>query len=290
MCLVLLFVRISGLCGNLNFDFFASLEMNPEPSTSLTSDNELPVGMLSGTPCTAVGSTQDLPAQVTGSQKCVISSAESISTSFINWSPHNKIPGSVPESRPFYVLQFPCSPCVCMGFLFPGPPLSSHRILIFEHFYDFSLNFLSQTIIPWCFILVNWYIHVLWMLKNVCQMKFKKCPCVLCGDQRSAAADVACWSLTGCAVTTDPASAQEPIIPIIRTIWLFFLHSCLVASNVLNPMSLIVIMMKVSIFLCIALGGRHFLHHILHFSIKADESLIFLFFTRIMVSWEKREK
>lgn len=180
--------------------------------------------------------------------------------------------------------------CMHGFFLFPGPPLSSHRILIFEHFYDFSLNFLSQTIIPWCFILVNWYIHVLWMLKNVCQMKFKKCPCVLCGDQRSAAADVACWSVTGCAVTTDPASAQEPIIPIIRTIWLFFLHSCLVASNVLNPMSLIVIMMKVSIFLCIALGGRHFLHHILHFSIKADESLTFLFFTRIMVGWEKREK
>lgn len=59
-------------------------------------------------------------------------------------------------------------------FFFPGPPLSSHRIIIFKRFYDFCLNFLSQTIIPLWFILVNWYIHLLWMVKNVFQMKSKK--------------------------------------------------------------------------------------------------------------------
>lgn len=31
-------------------------------------------------------------------------------------------------------------------------------------------------------------------------------------DQSSAAVDNACWSVTGCAVTTDPASAQEPLM------------------------------------------------------------------------------
>lgn len=35
---------------------------------------------------------------------------------------------------------------------------------------------------------------------------------ILCGDQSSAAVDVACWPVTGCTVTTDPASAQEPIM------------------------------------------------------------------------------
>lgn len=45
--------------------------------------------------------------------------------------------------------------------------------------------------------------------------------------------------------------------------------------------------MEISIFLCIILGERHFLHH---FSIEEGESFTPLFFTRIMVGWEKKEK
>lgn len=68
-------------------------------------------------------------------------------------------------------------------------------------------------------------------------------------------------------------------------IWLFFLQNCLIASNVLNPMSSVVIMMKISIYLYIILDGRHFLHHILHYSIKEGKSSTFLFFTRIVHCW-----
>lgn len=50
-------------------------------------------------------------------------------------------------------------------------------------------------------------------------------------------------------------------------------------------MSSVVIMMKISIYLCIILDGRHFLHHILHYSIKEGKSSPFLFFTRIVHCW-----
>lgn len=51
--------------------------------------------------------------------ECVITSAESVSTSFINWSPHNKILGSIPESRPFYVRSFHVLPVHTLSVFFP---------------------------------------------------------------------------------------------------------------------------------------------------------------------------
>lgn len=103
--------------------------------------------------------------------------------------------------------------------------LAYHRIVIFERFgffWHFSLNFLSQTIIPLWFILVNWYIHLLRMLIDVFQMKSNKNVLPPSGgDQSSAAVVVACWPVPGWAVTTNPASAQEHLMACQENITLF---------------------------------------------------------------------